>query len=146
MFREYIDRIIGSNSSNKMSDLKDLLIRTIEDVREMNEDKYYEIEDELYEIVEGKVLTEYRAREIINNMLPYGMHWTIEDTEKIRKSRQFDDINAIDFWVVMNSAYNDYKELFNDDIDMYADFADLFINDEDAIDNKVYVYFTKIPR
>lgn len=44
----------------------------------------------------------------------------------------------------MNSAYNDYKDIFTDEVDKYAMFSYAFINDEDAGKDKVYNYFTKI--
>ncbi len=46
----------------------------------------------------------------------------------------------------MNSAYNDYEDLFKDSVEYYAKFSRDFIKDEDAVDEKVYIYFTKIPK
>lgn len=46
----------------------------------------------------------------------------------------------------MNSAYNDYHDLFVDDIKMYTKYSKHFILDEDAINCKVYEYFTTIPK
>jgi len=46
----------------------------------------------------------------------------------------------------MNSAYNDYNDLFNDDIESYVKFTIDFIEDEDAGNGKVFKYFTTIPR
>ena len=57
----------------------------------------------------------------------------------------FNDISDVDFWIVMNSAYNDYRDLFKDNIEIYAKWSYAFINDEDAKDGKVFIYFTKIP-
>jgi hypothetical protein len=46
----------------------------------------------------------------------------------------------------MNSAYNDYYDLFKDNVEYYAKYAHGFIKDEDAVDDKVYYYFTMIPK
>jgi hypothetical protein len=46
----------------------------------------------------------------------------------------------------MNSAYNDYNDLFKDNIEYYAKFSKDFIKDEDAKEDKVYYYFSMIPR
>ena len=46
----------------------------------------------------------------------------------------------------MNSAYNDYRDLFDDNLDMYVHFTKKFINDEDAKEGKVFTYFMKIPK
>jgi hypothetical protein len=49
-----------------------------------------------------------------------------------------------DFFVVINSAFNDYRDLFGDDLSNYVKFTDEFINDEDAKKGKVFKYFTTI--
>lgn len=46
----------------------------------------------------------------------------------------------------MNSAYNDYNDIFNDTVDYYARFSKDFIKDPDAVEDKVYYYFTMIPK
>jgi hypothetical protein len=46
----------------------------------------------------------------------------------------------------MNSAWNDYNDLFKDNIEYYARYSYDFIKDEDAVDDKVYYYFTMLPK
>jgi hypothetical protein len=46
----------------------------------------------------------------------------------------------------MNSAYNDYHDLFAENVDYYVKYTNNFIKDEDAVDDKVYYYFTMIPK
>jgi hypothetical protein len=46
----------------------------------------------------------------------------------------------------MNSAYNDYNDIFKDNIEMYARYSKDFIQDEDAVEDKVYYYFSMIPK
>lgn len=58
----------------------------------------------------------------------------------------FMDIRDIDFWVVMNSAYNDYRDIFKENIEVYAKWSYAFIKDEDADEDKVFKYFTTIPK
>lgn len=58
----------------------------------------------------------------------------------------FMNINDIDFWVVMNSAYNDYRDIFKENIEIYAKWSYAFIKDEDADEGKVFKYFTTIPK
>ena len=97
-------------------------------------------------MLEGRVLNEERAKKLITEMKPYGMKWTLEETEGVRNQYGYNDIRPVDFWIVMNSAYNDYNDLFSDNIDYYARFSRDFIKDEDAKDDKVYYYFSMIPR
>lgn len=146
MHKYYIDKIMSSGNSEKINKLKDIMIDTISYMKTLDVDEYEDIECDLYEIAEGKILNEDKARKIINNMKPYGMHWTLDQTEQIRKSKGWTGLKPIDFWIVMNSAYNDYHNLFNEDIEMYAKYSKEFINDEDAEEHKVYDYFTTIPK
>lgn len=46
----------------------------------------------------------------------------------------------------MNSAYNDYRDVFKENVDVYAKWSYAFIKDEDAKEGKVFTYFTKIPK
>jgi hypothetical protein len=85
------------------------------------------------------------AKEIVSKMKPYRMRWSIEETEEVQNQFGLDNIRPVDFFVVMNQAYNDYKDLFNENIEMYARYANDFINDEDAKKDKVFLYFTQIP-
>lgn len=146
MHKYYINKILKSNNIEKIMLLQDLMIDVISYMETLDPIEYEEIECELYEICEGKVLSEDKAKHIINSMKPYGMHWTLQETEEIRKANNLNNLRDIDFWVVMNSAYNDYHNLFSDNLDMYIKFSKYFILDEDANESKVYTYFTKIPK
>lgn len=144
--REYINKIISSDSIEKMQDLKDVLIDAIDYIYKTDENEYHNIEDTLFEIVDGSTIKFPQALEIVNNMKPFGMHWDFKQTEKIRQENGFDDIRPIHFFLVMNQGYNDFYNFWKDDLDNYLDYADGFINDKDAIKNKVDVYFTVIPK
>jgi len=144
--REYIDKIISSDSTEKMRQLKDVLVDAIDYIYKTDEQEYHRIEDTLFEIVDNRKLNFPQALEIINAMKPVGMKWDFNQTEKIRQDSEFDDIRPLDFFIVMNSMFNDYHELFGENINMYADLSDLFINDDDAVPNKVDIYFEIIPK
>lgn len=144
--REYIDKIIDSDSIEKMHSLKDVLIDSIDFIYKTDENKYHEIEDTLFEIVDGESIKFPEAIEIVQNMKPYGIHWEFNQTEQIRQDSGFNDIRPIYFFLVMNQGYNDFHDIWGDNIDSYIDYADCFINDEDAISNKVDVYFKTIPK
>jgi hypothetical protein len=47
---------------------------------------------------------------------------------------------------VINSAYNDFRDLFGDDIEKYIKYTMNFIQDEDAKPDKVFIYYTEIPQ
>lgn len=144
--REYIDKIISSDSVEKMQQLKDVLIDAIDYIYKTDEEEYHNIEDTLFEIVDGNIIKFPQALEIVNNMKPYGMHWDFKQTETIRQENNLDDIRPIHFFLVMNQGYNDFHDMYKENLDDYIDYADMFINDEDAIPNKVDVYFDIIPK
>lgn len=141
--KNYIEKIISCEDENK----KDKMWKYISHFIDMyNQDDKEEIVRGLYELAEGKVLNEERAKYLIENMKPYGMKWDLQTTESVRSNNGYDDIRPVDFWIVMNSAYNDYNDIFKEDVNLYARFSKDFIQDEDAVEDKVYYYFSMIPK
>lgn len=136
--KEYMKKVIDSGDDIKKGKFMDWVCDMIDD--------HEQAEIDLYELTEGRVLNEDRAKKLIEHMKPHGMKWTLEDTEAVRKQYGYEDIRPVDFWIVMNSAYNDYNDLFADNVEYYAKFSKDFIKDEDAKEDKVYYYFSMIPR
>ena len=93
----------------------------------------------------GSTLSREMAKEIVSKMRPYRENWSLDEVKEIQQQYGVDDIKSIDLYVVMNAAYNDYRDIFGDDIDMYIKYARDFIDDEDAKADKVFIYFTTIP-
>ena len=141
-----MEKIIKDGKKEGMDLLGDVFDKAMEHLEECDEEKYEELEMCLYEGAYGKVLTEEKAKHIIIAMRPFGMKWTMEQTKDVQKQYAIMDIKDVDFWIVMNSAYNDYHDLFEENLDMYVKYAKHFIKDEDAKEGKVYTYFTRIPK
>lgn len=99
-------------------------------------------------------LTEREAKEIVSNMEnadgSHGGHWTMEQTEQIRKQYGYKDIDPCEFYIVINAMFADYakvaKELSVNTIEFYAKMAKAFIYDPDAKPGKVARYFETIPK
>jgi hypothetical protein len=89
--KKYIEKIMASDNEDK----KDQLIYWICDNIEQEDKDIIEIE--LYETAEGRVLDEERAEQLINKMKPFGMKWTLADTEGVRTSYGYEDIRPVDF-------------------------------------------------
>lgn len=140
--KEYVSKILASDESKK-NEIADLICEMMDDLKEKEVKEY---ERKIYEISEGRELNEDKARSLIEKMKPYGKKWELNETEDVRNAYGYGDLRAIDFWIVMNSAFNDYNDLFKDNVEWYAKFARDFIKDEDAVDDKVYYYFTMIPK
>ena len=141
--KKYITKILSSNNENKKEEMMEFLCDVFDD---LDKDDYEEVERRFYEISEGKVLNEEKAKKLIETMKPYGMKWSMADTENVRITYGYEDIRPVDFWITMNSAYNDYNDIFKDNIELYAKFSKDFIMDEDAVEDKVYYYFAMIPK
>ena len=142
--KEMLNVIIDKGKIEDMYELNDMLDELICDLKEQKPKLYEKYKTQLYEMAYGKVISEKMAEEIITNMEPYHMRWSLEETRQVQRQYDIERIRDIDFWIVMNSAYNDYKELFDDNLDMYVKFAKLFIMDKDGKDDKVYLYFMNV--
>lgn len=146
MIKKSIDQIVENGKKEDMKYLSDMMVDLICDLDKYNPKLAHEYKMELYIKAYGEVLTKDMAEKIILDMKPYGMHWTFEDTESVRKKYSLSDIRDVDFWIVMNQGYNDYKDgWMEDNLDMYVTYAKKFILDPDAKPAKVLIYFTEIP-
>ena len=141
----YIDKIIASNDNIKMEQLKEVLVDTIDYLKETDPKKYHSIECRLYEIVEGKKLNEKKAKEWVGNMIPLA-RWTMEETNKVREENKV-DIPAIDFYVLMNMLYTDYSKTLGDNAETYIKLSkDWYFDDDVSKDGseKLYCYWKMI--
>lgn len=76
------------------------------------------------------------AKEMQNADGSSGAHWSMEDTETVRKARNINDCKPEDFWIAMNMMYSDYqgvaKKYGIDKPEFYADMARGFLTDKDS--------------
>lgn len=141
--REYIAKIGENRKVEDMQELGNMLAEIIYSTKESHPELYEKYKMELYTMAYGKVLTKEMAEKIVDNMKPYGRKWTIEETKDVQAKYGI-NVSDTEFFVVMNSAYNDFKDIFQDNIDMYVKYSVDFIKDEDAKPDKVFTYFTTI--
>lgn len=139
-----MEKIIKDGKKEGMEILADVFDKAMRHLEEYDEEEYKELELCLHKGAYGKILSEDMAKDIIVEMKPYGMKWTLMQTKEVQKQYNLLDIRDVDFWIVMNMAYNDYHEIFEENLDMYVKYAKNFIKDEDAKEGKVFEYFTRI--
>ena len=77
-----------------------------------------------------------------------GPRWSEEQTKQVMKQRGI-DCDPLEFYVAMNLMYADYGKVFSkygmgDRTEFYADMAKAFIDDKDAVDNKLAMYYEYI--
>lgn len=150
MHKEYIDKIIMTGNDKQMRELKNVLIDTINYVKNTDMDIYNKIECDLYEISEGKVLTEEKAKEWVSNMVPKAK-WSLNDVKQLMSSHQI-NIPIVPAYVIMNMLYSDLGDVLgegetNEIIDKYIRAAEDWYYDEDAKhteDEKLYCYWKNI--
>ena len=142
---DYIEKIVDNGKIEDMEELSDILEDTMEIIKDYDEKCYKDFEMKLYKMAYGNHLNKSMAEEIVNQMRPFGMKWDIEQTKDMQRQRGINDIPEVDFFIVINSAYNDYKDLFGEDLESYIRFTIDFIKDEDAKKDKVFIYYTEIP-
>lgn len=144
--QDCINKIVDNGDLESMHELSYMLEETLEHLKKCDENEFKKYGMKLYKMAYGETLSRDMADDIVSKMRPYGKHWDLDEIKDIQNRYSFDDIRSIDVYVVMNSAYNDYNDLFNDDIESYIKFTIDFIEDEDAGSGKVFKYFTTIPR
>lgn len=141
---EYIERIVDNGKIEDMQELSEMLEDTMEIIKDYDEKCYKEFEMKLYKMAYGNHLNKSMAQDIVNKMRPYAQRWSYEESRNLQEQRGINDIDPIEFFVVLNSAYNDYKDIFSEDVEGYIRFTIDFIKDEDAKEGKVFKYFTEI--
>ena len=141
---DYIERIIEKGDIRDMNTLSDILEELMKVVKDYDTECYKKYEIELYKMAYGNTLSKELAEKIVNKMKPYGEKWTMNETMDIQERYGLDRIKSSDFYTILNSAYNDFNNLFGDDIDMYVRYTEDFINDEDAVEDKVFIYYTTL--
>lgn len=144
--KDYLIKIIERGKREDMEELSEIFDKAIYKVKDCDLDWYEKKCMKLYTMAYGNVLNEEMAKEIIEKMEPYHMHWTLEQTRQVQAQNGLNNIRDVDFWIVMNSAYNDFHDLFDENIDMYVRYAKNFIVDRDGKEDKVFLYFTTIPK
>lgn len=144
--KKYIEQIVSKGKQEDMDKLSDMLSELIYMMKEPHNEMYKKYKMCLYEMANGKILDEDMAMEIVEKMKPYSQHWDMNTTTQVKKEYGLNDIRDIDFYVVMNSLYNDYHSVLEEDTEKYVKMAIAFIRDEDAEEGKIYTYFTHIPK
>ena len=147
-----IEKIVKDGDVREMQQLSEVLEDVMELLEKYDQDAYKKYEMCIYKMAYGTILSKEMAEEIVSNMKPYRMRWDLEETRQIQQQYGLDNIRPIDFFVVLNSKYNDNKETVEkfaksqeEKLEMYVSLAKDFIMDEDAKEDKVFIYYTQIP-
>ena len=76
--------------------------------------------------------------------------WGREEVEKISRKYGMDDLDKNEFYAVFNAVYTDFCDVAKkwdvDKAEFFADLARAFIEDEDAVGDKVAAYYACVVR
>ena len=100
---EYIEKIVDNGKIEDMQELSDMLEDTMEIIKDYDEKCYKDFEMKLYKMAYGNHLNKSMAEDIVNKMRPFGKHWDYEETKNLQEQRGINDIDPIEFYVVLNS-------------------------------------------
>ncbi len=96
-----------------------------------------------------KEMAEEWTQSMENEDGSHGPHWSMEQTNQV-KSQKGIACGPIEFFVAMNMVYSDYaavaKKLGANNVDFYACMAEAFLDDKDALPDKLARYYTYIVR
>lgn len=143
---EIIQTIVDNGRVEDMRELSDILEDVLEVIENYDKDCYDKYAMKLYKMAFGATFTKQMAEEIVSKMRPFGERWSIEEIQRIQEQYGLNNVRTSDAYIVINSAYNDFRDLFGDDIEKYIKYTMNFIQDEDAKPDKVFIYYTEIPQ
>mgnify|MGYP000019427310 FL=1 len=143
--KEMLEKVIDKGKQEDMHKLNDMLKELICDLKIKDPKMYKEYKTELYELAYGRVILKEKAEEIVENMRPYGEHYTLELVKDMFRSN-IGKHSEVDYYLVINSLYNDYCDIIGDDDEMYKSLTKKWLDDEDAVEDKTYYYFMNIPK
>jgi len=146
--REYIKKIAEGKDLDEMVKLGEMLEDTLVKLKRYDEDDYDNMEICLYEMAYGKTLTMDMAEDWVTDMEP-SSKWDYATTSAVRKQYGVADVDEISFYVVMNMLYSDMSDVLGsgDDVEsvkLYIQATRDWLNDEDAVEDKLYNYWKYI--
>lgn len=143
MHREYVNRIINKNNKESMEMLGCIFDKAMEHVEECDEELYDKLEVDLYEALNGKTFTEEKAKHWVKEMEPIGQRYTIEEATQglTRVGYNGDKILG---YIAVNMMCNDYRDIVEENPEIVFKLAKDFLNDEDAVEHKVFNYWKYI--
>ena len=144
MIKKYIKMIVENGKKEDMEELSDMLEEVIYYIKETDKNKYEHYKYKLIGMAYDYHFNEELAKKIVDNMSE-GELWDIATIETVMKNYNVNE-DVYEFYVVMNSLANDYGNVISiDNVELYVNLAKAFINDKDAKEHKVWIYFMNIP-
>lgn len=143
MIKEYIAKIIENGKQADMEKLSEIFDDAICEFKKDNHDLYEHYKMCLYEMAYGGKIDEEMAKKWVKDMQPIGLHWTLEETTSAMKQLGY-DCDKVSYFITANMMYNDYYNIVKDNEEIALKMAYDFLDDEDAVENKLFKYYKYI--
>lgn len=145
--REYIEKIGENRKVEDMQKLGDMLADIIYMMKESHHELYEKYKMKLYGMAYNYKFTRDFAEELVEDMKPRAEIWDYDTTTQVKNKYGLNNISPEDFYLVINSLGNDYGDVISiEEVDTYVKMAKAWIDDKDSKENKIWIYFTKIPK
>lgn len=150
MIKDNIEKIVQKGNDEDMQKLSDILEKSLDRMQDLEPDKYNEYNMCIYELANGKILTDEMKREWVRNMKPLAK-WTEEDVANV--VGQYDiKIPITSCYLILNMLYSDMKSAFGsgdneESLKRYINGMNDWYFDEDAKNTKeakIYNYWKYI--
>ena len=144
--KKYIKMIVDNGNQEQMEELSDMLDEVIVKLKNYDSECYHKYKNKLMGMAYNYHFTPEFAKEIVSNMKPLGEYWNMDTTTMVKNQHGINATNE-DFYIVMNSMANDYGDVIDkEQVETYIKLANAFINDKDSVNDKIWIYYTKIPK
>lgn len=126
-----------------------LMISFHERLSKSNPDLADELEDDLYEAVNGPHFNAWTYKKAVDGLKGRdgkdGPHWGLDEIRSLMRSKGIkgDDWNDYDFAYAMNMVWSDYSDLLSGD-EAACKMALAFLSDPDGPKGKAYIYWKKV--
>ena len=79
-----------------------------------------------------------------------GPHWSLDQAKQMMAQRKL-SLNPAEFWVAVNLVYSDFSQVakkhgLGGNLEFYIDLAKAFLDDKDAVSNKLQKYYEVIAK
>lgn len=148
MYKKFLKEIMEKNKGKSIDEVLEmmkeynyLMEEMLDVVKYKNPELYKKMFFELYEMLNGKILTEEYAEKWVNQMKPFGEYWDIETISDVLKKNGMSEFNPVQFYVWANMMKNDFYNTIGENDMMYVKLAKNKMEDEDAPENALYEEF-----
>ena len=117
------------------------------DIKEHHPDKYDEVNNKLYIVVNGyhfnKDILDKAVHAMVNDDGSAAPKWSVAETSQVASNNgvSFNTFNEYDWNYVMNMVYSDYSEILGSNLASYVKMANKFLKDKDAPEGKALRYY-----